>query len=276
MLGWKGGDFLVRGSFRLTRRETIAGLTALVGTLPGNAGAVAPPRRWPDGIVSLTYDDGLDSQLDVAAPALGERGLHATFYVTWANIQVRANEWIALGRAGHELANHTIHHPCDLRPFTPARLERNELRPMREWLKATFGAAAGRDFAYPCDVTNLGGGTPNAQARRYERLLARLGVRSARTTEGPSNSWRWAHRHPFRLQGLDVLSDANSAEDVIAYLQKARDEARWAILDLPPTGGRGRRHQSHPGCSTYRNPRLDQPREDGLRPRWRRHERSGF
>jgi peptidoglycan/xylan/chitin deacetylase (PgdA/CDA1 family) len=39
---------------------------------------------WPNGMqaaVSLTFDDGMDSQLHLAVPELDRRGLRATFYM---------------------------------------------------------------------------------------------------------------------------------------------------------------------------------------------------
>jgi peptidoglycan/xylan/chitin deacetylase (PgdA/CDA1 family) len=215
---------------RVSRRGALAGLLGALATLPARAGTQPPAQRWPGGVVSITYDDGLSSQLDLAAPALMQRGMHGTFYVTWNNIAPRAADWVALGKQGHEIANHTVDHPCDLRPFTPARLAERELKPMRQWLEASFGPAAAQNFAYPCDATDLGHGNANRQARRYARLLQDLGVQSARTTEGPPNSWWWAAHRRFRLQALDVVADIDTLDDVFRYLVRARSEGRWAIL----------------------------------------------
>ena len=75
------------------------------------------PIKWPDGTrtaISLSYDDGLDSQLDNAVPALDRYGFRASFYLVVAAdpMQNRLEEWRVLANNGHELGNHTIFHAC--------------------------------------------------------------------------------------------------------------------------------------------------------------------
>jgi sialate O-acetylesterase len=77
---------------------------------------------WPAGqraAVSLTYDDALPCHHEFVAPALEERGLRATFYVTLAPLlQDRGplEPWKRIARQGHELGNHSIWHPCRRAP----------------------------------------------------------------------------------------------------------------------------------------------------------------
>jgi peptidoglycan/xylan/chitin deacetylase (PgdA/CDA1 family) len=83
---------------------------------------------WPDGqkmAISLSYDDALDSQLDIAIPALDKHGLAASFYLTLASpvVRHRLSEWRAAAMQGHELGNHTIYHPC------------SAALPDRDWVK---------------------------------------------------------------------------------------------------------------------------------------------
>jgi peptidoglycan/xylan/chitin deacetylase (PgdA/CDA1 family) len=65
--------------------------------------------------VVLTYDDGIDADLDRIAPALDSVGLKATFYVIGASSAVagRLAEWRLLAQHGHELGNHSLFHPCE-------------------------------------------------------------------------------------------------------------------------------------------------------------------
>lgn len=63
--------------------------------------------------ISLTYDDSYDCQLDLVAPALEKYGFRGTFYTTInENFIKRMEDWAELSRKGHELGNHTLHHPC--------------------------------------------------------------------------------------------------------------------------------------------------------------------
>src|SRR3954451_2184302 len=64
--------------------------------------------------VVLTYDDALDVDLDNAIPVLDSLGLKATFYLSGYSgaLNKRVDEWRAAAKKGHELANHTLFHPC--------------------------------------------------------------------------------------------------------------------------------------------------------------------
>ena len=128
---------------------------------------IAGPPEWPQGeklAVSLSYDDALNSQLDNAWPALEETGLKASFYLTLSSpvVSERLDEWRALARAGHELGNHTVFHPCaksipgrdwvpeyhDLDHYTLARIEQ-ELAVANSFLKAIDGETE-RTLTPPC------------------------------------------------------------------------------------------------------------------------------
>ncbi|MEW6998683.1 polysaccharide deacetylase family protein [Colwelliaceae bacterium BS250] len=74
-------------------------------------------HQWPDNekmAVSLSYDDGLNSQLDNAIPALKKYEFKASFYlvVGYAAVKERFMQWRAVAQQGHELGNHTVHHRC--------------------------------------------------------------------------------------------------------------------------------------------------------------------
>lgn len=214
----------------LSRRRLLQSLSVLLLPLPAEAAAGS---LWPESkkaAVSLTYDDGLASQLDLAVPALDHFGFRATFFLTYDNIRNRLADWAKLARQGHELANHTITHPCDLGPFTPASYRRRELAPMARWLGLTAPHLPMRSFAYPCDVTDLGPGNANRQEARFDRLLTASGIAVARTSEGEPNQPATALLRPHRLQALAVGFDATDLAAVDAYLQRAAARGFWAIL----------------------------------------------
>ena len=66
--------------------------------------------------ISLTFDDGMHSQLEIAAPRMEDRGFRGTFYLNprGEDWQDRLAAWQPLQAAGHEIGNHTIAHPCSL------------------------------------------------------------------------------------------------------------------------------------------------------------------
>jgi peptidoglycan/xylan/chitin deacetylase (PgdA/CDA1 family) len=99
-------------------------------------GALAGPFRghfaWPGGAraaVSLTYDDGYDSQLENVAPLLDVVGLKATFFLTVENMDARRIDWITLSEKGHEIGDHTMTHPCKLRDYSAERFVQEQIIP---------------------------------------------------------------------------------------------------------------------------------------------------
>ena len=75
----------------------------------------AQPFAWPEGkraAVSLTFDDARATQLDRARPILDAHGVKATFYVSVGNLEQRLDDWRETLAGGHEIANHSMSHPC--------------------------------------------------------------------------------------------------------------------------------------------------------------------
>lgn len=138
--------------------------------------AADTPQRfhWPGKIkaaVSLSYDDALDSQLDVAIPSLNKYKLKGSFYLTLSSPSVarRLPEWRAAARQGHELANHTLFHQCsrsmpgrdwvqpknDLDKITVEQLK-DQILLANTMLYAIDGKRE-RTFTVPCTDPDAGG-----------------------------------------------------------------------------------------------------------------------
>jgi len=64
--------------------------------------------------VVLTYDDALNVHLDNAIPLLDSLGFKGTFYLSgyFPGCRDRLSDWQTAGENGHELANHSLFHPC--------------------------------------------------------------------------------------------------------------------------------------------------------------------
>ena len=121
--------------------------------------------------VVLTYDDALNVHLDKVVPALDSFGLKGTFYLSgyFPGFRNRLDDWRTVGKSGHELANHSLFHPCigntpgrewvkpdyDLSTYTTQRLM-DELRMTNTLLESLDGKRQ-RTFAYPCGDTKVGG-----------------------------------------------------------------------------------------------------------------------
>jgi peptidoglycan/xylan/chitin deacetylase (PgdA/CDA1 family) len=139
--------------------------------------AAADSFVWPNGAkaaVVLTYDDGMDTHLDHAAPDLDAAGLKGTFFVPGHadSLAKRLPEWRALAVRGHELANHATFHPCLRKPAASPEREwvkpeyalegytvdriRDEIAAMNTTLLAIDGETV-RTLAYNCCDTTAGG-----------------------------------------------------------------------------------------------------------------------
>jgi peptidoglycan/xylan/chitin deacetylase (PgdA/CDA1 family) len=136
--------------------------------------AAKPQFAWPHGekaAVSLAYDDALDSQLDIAIPALNRVGLKGSFYLTLSSdvVRKRLGDWRVAAANGHEMGNHTLFHQCsraapdrswvtpdkDLDQMSVAQLVA-QIRIGNTFLYAIDGKQE-RTFAAPCGELKAGG-----------------------------------------------------------------------------------------------------------------------
>ena len=155
-------------------------LLALVLSLICGVSA-ASATNWPGGAkaaVVLTYDDALGSHLDNAVPALDAAGFKATFFLSGVKT-ADVPRWRAVSVTGHELANHTIFHPCPASSFsadprytseayTPASMLK-EIEQQNVLLTALDGKPT-HGFAWPCGQT-LAGGLDYLEALRVAKLV---------------------------------------------------------------------------------------------------------
>jgi len=199
---------------------------------------------WPGaatGAVSLTFDDGLQSQLDTALPALDEFGLKGTFYVNpqrreeWAQRSLR---WREAGLDGHEIGNHTTRHPCSCNfgfdeAFCLERLTVEEIAETIDEAETLLDELlpeqkSQRSFCYPCYQSYAGAGEGRrsyvpAVARRFR--VARGGGERPNDPRVVDLSYVYAED----VQG-------QSGQQMIAYIEDAVHAGRWAILCMHGVG----------------------------------------
>lgn len=191
-------------------------------------------RVWPKGAqaaISLSFDDGLQSQLDHVVPMLNQHGLRGTFYLnphdlkekpylprSWQDEQAR---WQPVAAAGHEIGNHTIMHPCSLnidvsewtRNLFDWKLEEYEadLDEAQHRIQQAFPQQRHTSFAYPCYETSIGRGEQRVSvipsiARRF--IAARVRGEQANqpgfTDLHHLSSWPVEHQTSAYMIGLAV------------------------------------------------------------------------
>jgi peptidoglycan/xylan/chitin deacetylase (PgdA/CDA1 family) len=222
-----------QGDGVLGRRTFLAGFGAVTVALIGKPSAAAGmPFAWPSGkraAVSLTYDDGLDSQLANAAPQLDEFGLKATFFLTRENMEARVDDWIALAKRGHEIADHTNTHPCGLRGYSSVRFDREQIAPTEQFLDDHFPGPHPRTYAFPCGFTGLGSGDREQRWTRYRDVL-KAHFLAARTVDGGPNDPREVAANRFQLNGFEPTYDRDTPYLAYRYVDKAIRHVHWAIL----------------------------------------------
>ena len=155
--------------------------------------------RWPQdrsSAISLTFDDGINSDLDHAGPILKKHHLNATFFVTtgmgpW---EKRKAEWKQLATEGNELGHHTLHHPCMLaqitphsQDYTPAMME-VEIKDAAQQIASVLDRQRGMTFAYPCG--NMTFGKPDDEVKNtalYLRYVAESSFGARAVGAGSAN-----------------------------------------------------------------------------------------
>lgn len=144
------------------RALILCGLLAALRAAPGWADDSFAIRidPWPAGAraaVSVTFDDGYPSQVEVAAPLLEARGFRGTFYLIVDKLFQRGKyrdlpsagleQWQAAARRGHEIGSHSWSH-VDLDSLDAGQLQ-EELGAAQEALEALFPSALVTSLAYP-------------------------------------------------------------------------------------------------------------------------------
>lgn len=199
--------------------------------------------RWPAGTqaaVSLTFDDARPSQVREGPSVLGQFGAKATFYVVPVHVERELAGWQRLVEAGHEIANHSVNHPCTgnfpwsrdaaLEDYTVEKM-RAELIEANRQLRQLLGVEP-VSFAYPCGQTFVGRGQ---QTRSYVPVIAELFL-SGRgwLDETPSDP---AFLDPAQVTGVSM--DAKDYAEVRLLVEGARENGQWLVLAGHEIGNAG-------------------------------------
>ena len=196
--------------------------------------------KWPgkyEVAVCLTYDDGLDSHLDFAAPALDMFNLKGSFYCTGnsRSLYNRMEDWRQLVKNGHELGNHSLFHPCDaerldwvkpeydLNKYTMGQIK-TELATANSLLKAVDGNTE-RTYAFNCSDYKVGGES-FVDAIRPLFFAARC--------DGPiPDNMQEVDAHFMPSWGVNEPT----GKEMIAYVEEAREKGTIAIFMFHNVGG---------------------------------------
>ncbi len=201
---------------------------------------------WPAGrqmALSLSFDDGRESQWRHAMPLLDRYGVHATFYPMPSAVREHLEPWRAAAAAGHEIGNHSATHPCSgnfrfsrhnaLEEMSPEQVERDELLEANRQLEELLGVQP-RTFAYPCGQTTVGRG---GSVQSYVPAVARHFLAGRLFFSEMHNDPAYCDLHQLYAVTMDNTDEAG----VNALLEAAHSEGGWLILaghDAGPEGAR--------------------------------------
>jgi peptidoglycan-N-acetylglucosamine deacetylase len=190
---------------------------------------------WPGhkkAVIVLTYDDALNSQLDVAIPQLDSAHLSGTFFLTGVMDKLTASKWKAVGAKGHELANHTLYHPC-----SPLQGDENtpvidtytikslvcEIGTMNNFLN-TIDNKTEHTYAYPCAETTVRG-------QSYVDSLRTSGLIKYARIGGDENAVITDFKALDKLQVPSWgLEGNNTGKELIAFAEKVQTSGGLGIF----------------------------------------------
>lgn len=234
------GDYVARVS-RTNGRGLMA--TANVWVHVDPAPQAAAPFSWPDGkqvALSLSFDDARPSQVEGGTALLDRHSVKATFYLTATSIERRLDGWKRAAAAGHEMANHSLTHPCSgnfafsrakaLEDYTLEKMER-ELVDANRRIAELLGQTP-ESFAYPCGQTFVGRGIGT---QSYVPVTARLFVTSRGWLDEAPNDPLYVDF--AQLTGIE--SDGRAFDQIRAIVENAKKTGQWVVLaghDIGPGG----------------------------------------
>jgi len=199
-----------------------------------------PKIKWPHhkkAAIVLTYDDGLYSQLNEAVPQLDSAHFKATFFLTGDLNQETIPRWRAVSKNGHELANHTIYHPCistadnpvGSQHYTP-KLILEEISIMNNFLFAVDDKTS-HTYAYPCTETTVGG-------KSYVDSLRKSGLVKYARIGGDKDAiiTDFKKLDPLLVPSYG-LEGHNTAEQLIDFVKKVQKKGGMGVFMFHGVGG---------------------------------------
>ena len=222
-------------------------------------------RLWPEeyeGAVSLTFDDGLPSQLRTGVPMLEDHGLAGTFYLSPRDEDRRTTlaPWRAVHEAGHEIGNHSLNHTCSrafqddpdasgLETLTLGHIEADVTEAERR-LGELFPRPKGRSFCYPCWQSHVGEGLTR---QSYVPVIARHFVAARGLGEVPNHpltcdlhflwSWDVSRRTGAHLVGLAEQCAARGRWGLLVFHGLDSGHLPVATVDFAELCGHLQRHR---------------------------------
>lgn len=231
----------------------VAGLAAVAlatisltpeGAVRAQPVSAATATAWPAGArmaLSLSFDDGRESQVTAGLPVFARHGAKVTLYVVPSAVERHLDGWKQAAAAGHEIGNHSLTHSCSGNfPFARQKaLEEHSVVRMREELVAAnrriteLLGVTPRSFAYPCGQTYVGRGTGT---QSYVPVIAELFVSGRGWLDEAANDPGYVDL--AQITGVEM--DGKDFSQIQPLLDEARKTGAWLVLAGHDIGAGGR------------------------------------
>ena len=200
-----------------TRSFTVYHLLQSAGTLTTDDYSLSPiPANFSQGVVSINFDDGWESQYAKAFPLISAAHLPATFYLISRHLgeanYMTEQQALALQAAGEEIGAHTRNHP-NLTKIAGHALESEIAGSLADLRAMGFNVST---FAYPYGAFD----------EKADAVVRSAGYSAARTV-APGLNFPESNR--FLLKAHTV-TNATSVAQVEAWIQEAVQDKQWLIL----------------------------------------------
>jgi len=221
----------------------IISVTSVSGQV-SKAGAAKKP------IICLTYDDGLFTQLTTAIPQLDSAGFKATFFLTAIQGSSQSDVigqtpeavlgWHNAARNGHELANHTLFHPCPSKLGWDKSLAIDgytlqqiieEIKTQNDLLSLLDPNRGKRAYAFPCNNNIIEG-------KDYSKILKEKKLVTYARTGGDSSSiiTDFSKLNVMQVPSWLVFT-GTTARELISFAEKVKKSGGMGIYQFHAVGG---------------------------------------
>jgi peptidoglycan/xylan/chitin deacetylase (PgdA/CDA1 family) len=191
------------------------------------------------GVVTIAFDDGLNSQFNNAFPLMQEHGFNGTYYIVTSFIgtgdYMNMSDLHSLQDAGNEIASHSAHHP-NFVGLTGAQIN-YECKASQQLLQANGFPAI--NFAYPYGASNS---LIDTIVLQYYRSAA-YSISGGSLIPIPPTPMQM--RLPVRVAGEAPAGYPSALAHDEAVVEQAQATNSWLIIffhDIPatpPTNGNG-------------------------------------
>jgi len=201
-------------------------------------------------IICLTYDDGLETQLLNVIPQLDSVGFKATFFLNSIHGSSQSDVigqtpeavfgWTKAAKNGHELANHTLFHPCpeklgwqpsiSIETYTVDKII-TEIKTENSILALLDPDRKERSFAFPCNNFLIGD-------TDYANIIKKQGLVKYARAGGDSTSVisNFKNLNTMKVPSWHVWT-GTTLKELIAFAEKVKKAGGMGVFQLHGVGG---------------------------------------